>query len=181
MAKDFDPRRLDVRRFAEEGGQLDASDALGTYPRLVKETVETERRAREVRWHARGEILNPRHVQPEVWVHVEADASVPLVCQRCLQAVDVPLSVDRSFRFVADEATAAAEDDEAEEDLLALSRSFDLVELVEDELLMELPLSPRHDVCPEAVKMSAEDPGFEAAGAEKVHPFAVLGRLKTGK
>jgi uncharacterized protein len=179
MAKDFDPRRLDVRRFAEEGAELDASDALGTYPRLVEETVEAERGAREVRWHARGEMLNPRHVQPEVWVHVAADATVPLVCQRCLQTVEVPLSVDRSFRFVADEATAAAEDDEAEEDLLALSRSFDLVELVEDELLMELPLSPRHEVCPEPVKMSAEDEGFEAAGAEKVHPFAVLGKLKT--
>ena len=181
MATDFDPRRLDVRRFAEEGGELDASDALGTYPRLVEETVEAPRGDRQVHWHARGELVNPRHVQPEVWVHLEADARLPLVCQRCLQPVEVPLAVDRSFRFVADEATAAAEDDEAEEDLLALSRSFDLLELVEDELLMELPLSPRHEVCPEPVKMSVEDAGFEAAQADKVRPFAVLGKLKTGK
>lgn len=181
MAKDFDPRRLDVRRFAEEGGELDASDALGTYPRLVEETVDAGRAQRTVHWNARGELLNPRHVQPEVWVHLEADATLPLVCQRCLQTVEVPLSVQRDFRFVADEATAAAEDDEAEEDLLALSRSFDLLELVEDELLMELPLSPRHDVCPEPVKMSAEDEGFASAEGAKVHPFAVLGRLKTGK
>ena len=34
--------------------------------------------------------------------------------------MDVPVKVSRSFRFVADEATAAAEDDQAEEDLLAL-------------------------------------------------------------
>jgi uncharacterized protein len=114
-------------------------------------------------------------------VHLEADVDLPMVCQRCLNPVDVPLEVSRSFRFVADEATAAKEDDESEEDILALSRSFDLLELVEDELLMEVPVAPRHDVCPEAVKMSAEDPDFEAAQPEKEHPFALLGRLKVGK
>jgi uncharacterized protein len=93
----------------------------------------------------------------------------------------MPLVVQRAFRFVPDEATAAAQDDEAEEDLLALSRSFDLLELVEDELLMELPVAPRHETCPEDVKMSAVDPGFEQAATEREHPFAILGRLKTGK
>lgn len=180
MAKDFDPHRLDVRRFAEAAGRLEASDALRTYRRLVAET-EGEDLARAVRWQVRGELLNPHHVHPQVWVHLDAEATLPLVCQRCLHPVDVPLAVHRSFRFVADEATAAAEDDAAEEDLLALSRSFDLVELVEDELLMELPVAPRHEVCPEAVKMSAVDPGFEAAAPEKEHPFAVLGRLKAAK
>ena len=126
-------------------------------------------------------MVNPRHVQPEIWVHLQADTRLPLVCQRCLLPVDVPVAVDRSFRFVADEATAAAQDDEAEEDLLALSRSFDLLELIEDELLMELPVAPRHEVCPEPVKMSTADAAFDAAAPQKEHPFAVLGRLKTGK
>lgn len=180
MAKDFDPHRLDVRRFAEEGAELEAADTLGSYRRLVVET-EGQGLERPVRWQAHGELLNPQHVQPQVWVHLEAAATLPLVCQRCLQPVEVPVAVDRSFRFVADEATAAAQDEEAEEDLLALSRSFDLVELVEDELLMELPVAPRHEVCPAPVKMSAVDPGFDAASAETEHPFAVLGRLKTGK
>jgi uncharacterized protein len=180
MAKDFDPHRLDVRRFAEEGADLNASTALPGFPRLAAETEGADA-SRTVNWHARGELLNPRHVSPEVWVHLEAGAILPLVCQRCLNRVDVPLAVNRSFRFVADEATAAAQDDEAEEDLLALSRSFDLVELVEDELLMEVPVAPRHEACPEPVKMSSVDPGFETASAEKEHPFAVLGRLKSGK
>jgi uncharacterized protein len=180
MAKDFDPHRLDVRRFAEDGGEIDASEHLRSFQRLLAETQDAHL-DRNVRWHARGELRNPGHVHPQVWVHLEADASLPLVCQRCLTPVDVPLQVRRSFRFVADEATAAAEDDESEEDLLALSRSFDLVELVEDELLMELPVAPRHEVCPQPVKMSVADPDFEAAAAEKENPFALLGRLKTGK
>ena len=79
------------------------------------------------------------------------------------------------------EATAAAQDDDAEEEVLALSRDFDLLELVEDELLMDLPVAPMHDVCPEPVKMSAADEDFEAAEAARENPFAVLGRLKPGK
>ena len=180
MAKDFDPHRLDVRRFAEEGAELEASEGLRGFDRLLAE-AEAADPARPVHWRARGELLNPRHHTPEVWLHLEAGATLPLVCQRCLHPVDVDLAVKRSFRFVADEATAAAEDEECEEDLLALTRSFDLLELVEDELLMELPVAPRHEACPETVKMSASDPGFDAANAEKEHPFAVLGRLKTGK
>jgi uncharacterized protein len=180
MAKDYDPQRLDVRRFAENGAELEARSDLQKFVRLAAETQGSESPV-TVHWHARGEMHNPHHVHPQIWIHVEADTSLPLVCQRCLNPVDVALHVSRSFRFVADEATAAAEDDEAEEDLLALSRSFDLVELVEDELLMEVPVSPRHEVCPDPVKMSAEDPDFEAAGAEKENPFAVLTRLKSGR
>ena len=180
MAKDYDPQRLDVRRFAEEGAELAGQDALPRYRRLFAETQE-EPGDRSVTWQARGELLHPHHVQPQVWLHLDAAANLPLVCQRCLRPVDVGVAVDRSFRFVADEATAAAEDDESEEDLLALSRSFDLLGLIEDELLMEMPVAPRHDVCPEPVKMSASDADFEAAGAERENPFAVLGRLKSGK
>lgn len=180
MAKDFDPHRLDVRRFAEEGAQIGAQDRLGNFRRLLAE-IEGDGADRHVQWSARGELLNPLHVHPEVWVHLRADANLPLVCQRCLRPVDVPLAVDRAFRFVPDEATAAAEDDASEEDLLALSRSFDLLELVEDELLMELPVAPRHEACPEPVKMSAVDPGFEEAGVQRENPFAVLGKLRTGK
>jgi uncharacterized protein len=180
MAKDFDPHRLDIRRFAEEGGELEASVGLHAFARLTAETQQPEN-ARPVHWHAHGEIVNPRHIQPEIWLHLDAQTQLPLVCQRCLHPVDVPLAVNRSFRFVSDEATAAAQDDESEEDLLAISRNFDLLELVEDELLMELPVAPMHDVCPEPVKMSAADVGFETAAPEKEHPFAVLGRLKSGR
>lgn len=180
MAKDLAPQRLDVRRFAEEEGDMQGTEELRRLPRLAAETTDADP-ALPVHWHARGELRNPQHHAPEVWMHLEANAVLPLVCQRCLQPVDVPVAVDRSFRFVADEATAAAQDDASEEDLLALSRSFDLLELVEDELLMDLPVVPRHEVCPEPVKMSAVDPEFEAAETGKENPFAVLGRLKTGK
>jgi uncharacterized protein len=180
MKKEFDAQRLDVKRFAEEGAQLDSQAPLGGYARLL---AETQGRGTDnvVHWTARGELRNPGHLRPQVWMHLDARAVLPLVCQRCLVPVDIEAAVARSFRFVDDEASAAAEDDASEEDVLALSRSFDLVELVEDELLMDLPVAPRHEVCPEALPMSSGQEEFEAAMAERPRPFASLARLKGGK
>jgi uncharacterized protein len=106
--------------------------------------------------------------------------ALPLQCQRCLTPVLETVQAERSFRFVADEATAAALDDEAEEDILVISRDFDALDLVEDELILSLPLVPMHEVCPQAVPMSAVDPDF-AAATERPNPFGVLADLKTGQ
>ncbi|TWO68923.1 DUF177 domain-containing protein [Caenimonas sedimenti] len=180
MPKEFDPRRLDVRRFAEEAGTLAGVTPALSFPRLASE-LETVSASNEVRWTATGELRNPEHVHPEMWLYLEAEATFALTCQRCLQPVDVEVMLERPFRFVADEATAAAEDDEAEEEVLALSREFDLLELVEDELIMDLPVAPMHETCPVPVRMSSADPAYHLAEAERQHPFAVLGKLKAGK
>lgn len=177
MTKGHDPCRLDVRRFAEEAAELAMDEPLAAYPRLIDEPGGRGAQT-PVHWSARGELLNPSHVRPQVWLHLEAKAQLALTCQRCLQPVDVDVAVERSFRFVPDEATAASEDETAEEDVLAESRSFDLRQLVEDELLMDLPLAPRHDECPVALPQSAGDADFEQAQAEKANPFDVLGQLK---
>ncbi|WP_298923681.1 DUF177 domain-containing protein [uncultured Ramlibacter sp.] len=180
MNKEFAARRLDIKSFAEEGAQLAGRDTLDQYPRLLAET-QGRGAGLPLAWAAQGELRNAEHVNPQVWLHLQADATLPLVCQRCLGPVDVAVTVDRSFRFVADEETAAAQDDEAEEDLLALSASFDLAELVEDELLMEMPVVPRHEACPEPVKLTVADKDFEAAAGARDNPFAQLEKLKTGK
>jgi len=179
MSKEYSPRRLDVKSFAEDAGVLTGQEALGTHERLLAETggrgADTQ-----VTWSVRGELRNPQHHEPQVWLHLKAGAVLSLTCQRCLGPVEVPVTVERSFRFVADEATAAAEDDVSEEDVLALSRAFDLGGLVEDELLMEMPLAPRHETCP-PVRVAVEDEGFEGSSARHENPFAVLGRLKNPK
>jgi uncharacterized protein len=179
MKKAFDAHRLDVRRFAEEGAALSGEDKVGTFARLM---AETEGRGADlpVRWSAQGEMRDVNR-RSSAWIHLEAEASLPLICQRCLAPVDIKVAVDRSFRFVSDEATAASEDDESEEDVLAESRAFDLVELVEDELLMDLPVAPRHVICPVLPQFSASDAGFEAAQAKRENPFQVLAKLKPGK
>jgi len=180
MSKDFTARRLDVKGFAQESGLLQGHEPLRSLARLL---AETQGRGADspVNWVAQGELRNPGHVNPEIWLHLRADAVLALTCQRCLTEVDVPVAVDRRFRFAPDEEAAAAQDEEAEEDVLALSRSFDLIGLVEDEMLMELPLAPRHEACPVAVTLAVADEDFETAAAERENPFALLEALKSRK
>lgn len=134
-----------------------------------------------MRWEVSGELQTSAGGTDEVWLHMQAETQMPMVCQRCLTLASIDVHVDRSFRFVADEATAELEDDDAEEDVLALSKDFDLMELMEDELLMEVPLVPRHDICPVPVKMQVGDAAVEQAVAEKQNPFAMLQGLKVDK
>ena len=179
MKRQFNAQRLDVRAFAEDEERLSGESPLRDFSRLAEEAAGRGGE-RAVTWSAQGELLNPGHVEPEVWLHLNASTVLTLTCQRCLEPVEVPLAVDRSFRFVADEKTAEAQDDEAEEDLLAISRAFDLLGLVEDELLMEVPVVPRHEVCPAKVPWSAADADFEEAPPPE-NPFAALKVLKGGK
>jgi uncharacterized protein len=182
MKREFTPERLDVAAFAEAGGQLAGRHSLGQFARLAAEAVETtETEAGTVDWRATGEQRHDAAGRAEPWLHLHAQAALPLVCQRCLTPVRTDLEVDRWFRFAPDEDTAAALDEESDEDVLVLSREFDLPGLVEDELLMALPITPRHDVCPQDVPLSVADPDFEAAGNERPNPFAALAKLKPGK
>lgn len=180
MSREFTPGRLDVSRFAEAGATLSGDEPLQTYARLSAELAAPAADA-SVQWEAEGGVRDGLAGNPVPWLHLTASATVPLICQRCLTPVDVDLQVDRWFRFVADEDTAAAEDEESEEDVLVASRDFDLHALVEDELLMEIPVTPRHERCPEPVRLSAADPDFEAAEAARPNPFAVLGKLRSDK
>lgn len=182
MTKEYSPERLDVKAFVQAGARLAGHDSLLKYERLAQEAQGLHPDL-YVDWQAAGELRagadNGEGAQ--LWLHLKVQASLPMLCQRCLTPVDVPLQVDRSFRFVADEATAEALDDEAEEDLLAISREFDLLELIEDELLMALPVVPSHEECPVPVVMASSDEDFDAASAEKPNPFAALAALVPGK
>lgn len=180
MTKEHSPDRLDVKAFAQAGGHLSGHDTLLKYARLVEEAKGLHPDLR-VDWAADGEVRSTHGIGGQVWLRLKASASMPLICQRCLQPVDVPLEVDREFRFVADEATAEALDDESEEDLLALSREFNLRELIEDELLMAVPLVPRHDECPVPVQLASSDEDFEEASASAPNPFAALAGLRKDK
>ena len=181
MMREFNPDRLDVAAFAESAGALSEADTPTRYPRLLAESSEPPAADSRVRWRARGVQRTDAGATDVPWLHLTAEATLPLLCQRCLEAVETQLTVDRWFRFVADEDTAAAEDDASEEDVLVASRDFDLRALIEDELLMALPVAPRHEVCPEPVRLSVSDEGFEAAQSERPNPFAALLRLQGDK
>ncbi len=179
MTKELAAPRLDGRAFAQGAGNLSGWEPLARFPRIVDASAH-EAPDGLVHWEARGEARQSAIGQPELWMHLDADARGPQVCQRCLGAMQVHLQVERWFRFVEDEASATAQDETCEEDLLVLDHDFDLHGLIEDELLLELPYIARHEACPTQPTMSVSDPAFVAEPV-RPNPFAALASLKPGK
>ena len=89
----------------------------------------------------------------------------------------VTLDVRRSIRFVHGADLAQQLDEEGEEDVLDSSAALDLRELIEDELILALPLVPRHDVCPQPLAQADHGADADDIGSQ-AHPFAVLASLR---
>ncbi len=180
MEKKLDPQHLDVVSFARDGLRLQGEGALADWPRLAEEKFGDAHAAGQVQWLLQGRSVAQSGAPDQLWLDLKASLMLPMQCQRCLGPVLEAVQAERSFLFVADEAAAQALDDEVEDDVLVISRDFDATALVEDELILSLPLVPLHEVCPETLPMSVADPAFEAA-AERPNPFGVLASLKTGQ
>lgn len=177
--REFDPARLDVAAMAEQGASLSGSWPLASLLRLAASThAQAPPKASDtVTWSVRGERRPVAGAPAEIWLHLRAGACLELECQRCLGPVATALQIDRALRFVAGEDQAAALDSQSEDDVLALSRSLDLRDLAEDELLLELPLVPRHEVCPQPLPLASESALIDGE-MERPNPFAVLQALK---
>ena len=176
-ARDFDPFRLEVQAFAKEAGQFEGRWPLAQLARVAESALAEPGGGpvTEVVWSAQGEQRFARGAT-QTWLHLKAGTSLALECQRCLQPMPVALEVERSFLFVHGEDTAAKIDADSEDDVLALTRSLDLRELIEDELLLAMPLVPRHDVCPKPLPLGPNEDLTET----KPNPFAALAVLRRG-
>lgn len=175
-SRSADPLRLDVEVFAKEGQSLDGEWPLATFDRLADAAHSGAKPSSSdlVHWHAEGESRPMRGGAPQTWLHLGTQTRLSLVCQRCLGPVEMPIAAERSFLFVAGEDAAAKLDADTEDDVLAMTRALDLRLLVEDELLLALPLVPRHETCPQPLPMASEQPVEQ----EQPHPFAALANLK---
>jgi uncharacterized protein len=101
------------------------------------------------------------------------DGEVALVCQRCLLPFSYGLDTHSLLVLASDEADADATEEALDDeriDVIVGSAALDLLQLVEDEVLLALPLSPRHPKCP--------DGGSVPAPEKPDSPFAVLQKLK---
>ena len=169
-----------MNAFATAADTLTGETPVSDFERLGSELAEPAADTR-VTWEATGERRAGADGALAPWLHLRVEATLPFVCQRCLTPVQLPLTVDRAFRFVADEETAALEDEASDEDVLVAARDSHLLPLIEDELLMEVPVTPRHEVCPVPVPLSVATPGFAAAEEAAANPFAALDALRGRK
>ena len=154
MNHDFSLEALDIRALIQTEASLAGPLPLAAFGRVTADVQGTEAGGEihgDVDWQAQGRVVPVAGAADELWLDLVVDAEIPQICQRCLKPMRSALHIERSFRFVADEQTAAALDEESEDDVLVISRQFDLHALIEDELLMGAPLVPRHDTCPQNI------------------------------
>ena len=105
-------------------------------------------------------------------LNLQLDASLQVSCQRCLNPM--PLHLQREFHYLINdtplsdnEFTDLEQIDDV--DLQEPSQAMDLVALIEDEMLMALPIAPTHEVdCSGTINKGLTESG------EKPNPFAVL-------
>jgi uncharacterized protein len=102
-----------------------------------------------------------RFRQPSLHLHIRT--KLPVICQRCLD--EMLVNVDLSFDYLISDVAMNALDENDEMDWLEANNEMDLQELIEDELLLALPIAPTHDKNCNKLSMQS---------GEKPNPFAVL-------
>ena len=152
--------------FCRVADQASGTTAVAEFVRLRADLHDA---SGELSWAFQG----GRHSEGLPQLSLTVKGEVRLVCQRCLTPFTQQINADSRLVLVADEAQAEATEERLDDesiDVIVGSTAMDLLELVEDEALLSLPLSPRHEVCPE---------GAEAVVNSKLEsPFAILKKLK---
>ncbi len=149
--------------FAREGRVLEGTLPVSGFERLHDLLTE-------VTGDLSFRLQGSKGLHGELMLHLEVSGTLPLTCQRCLSAVPFNLDVDSLLELVpegADMSQDELEDDTR--DFLPVASELDVAGLVEDEILLALPVAPRHEKC--------GLPGAADAG-ERINPFATLAGLK---
>lgn len=158
----------DVWELSRRGGSIEGGLALKDAPRLAEQLADT---AGALRYRLRG--LVDGLGRPAAALHVEG--RVRARCDRCGGPVEVHIDERAQFFFVADEKELGTLPiDESPEEPLLGSRRFDVTALVEDQAILALPISPRHDDC------AAAAPAEPEAGpdGDAHRPFEALAALR---
>ncbi|MGT0246719.1 DUF177 domain-containing protein [Burkholderia pyrrocinia] len=194
-AAPLDPHAVDLFEFARSGRQAAGAVRLSQLPRMLNEVpADAPDRDTVFTWQAEGftqkELQGDGADGQQPYLRLAVHGQAWLTCQRCMTPYDQAFGVDMVYRVVATEEEAEEfplDDDEA--DVIVGSRQFDLVDLIEEELLLSLPLVPKHEVCPavhESLVSGASGPEGEAGEesdeaadeGKRPNPFAALQALK---
>jgi len=149
--------------FAREGRVLNGTFAVSSLERLHDLLVD-------VSGDVSFQIQGFKGGRGELLLQLQVTGFLPLACQRCLEVVSFELDVDSLLEVIpegADMSQDELEDDTR--DFLPVAGELNVAELVEDEILLALPVAPRHEKC--------GLPGAADAG-ERINPFDALAGLK---
>jgi uncharacterized protein len=152
------PRTIDGRTVAREELAIHGRLGAEALPRLAASGAATD--------GFEFAIRGGRNAQGKDCLRIEARGAVEMSCQRCLAPTRMGIDVDTELELAdSDEEIAAADDDV---DRALATPAMPVAALVEDEILLALPMVPRHAEC--------EAPGSRDDAVAS--PFAALGTLR---
>ena len=138
---------------------------------LVRLADETADRSGTLSWVLIGGENHGGHAQ----LTLSVTGSLQIMCQRCLTPFAFDIDSESVLILAKDEASADEIDallDDDQIDVIVGSKTLSVTQLVEDEALLALPLSPKHPVCPDSSALEA------LKSSKKESPFAMLKNLK---
>jgi len=170
------PHALALFDFARTDGELHGTVLLSALPRLRDLLVSDA--VAPVEWTLRGFQRALGGMRPQAMVTLRVHADLRLVCQRCLQEMIQEIDDAAEFRLVVGEPPLTLEELEAEDEALPAEDPVDVLELIEDQIILALPLVPMHAVCP-GHQTAGQSPPLPDASVrvERQHPFANLREL----
>jgi uncharacterized protein len=153
---------------------------IAALPRVAEEASSVEP-GDGFHWQVKTHFVDSPGSEPRQILELAVKGRIHLVCQGCLRDCGLDLAQKSRFVLVAteEEADAFPMEDDQQEPLVA-SQHFDLLGLIEDEILLSMPLIPKHPegACqPHASSFGAA--GEDADASEKPqNPFNILKNMK---
>lgn len=167
------PDKIAPRKLANAGSRIEGEIPLQRMPRLASLLSGTEGRAKV--------ILEAGIDEQDIrFLRGHIDTTVVLNCQRCLEPVQLTLDVDFQLGMIYSESQMSnLPADYAP--LLVPKDEVSMSELVEDELILALPLVAMHEDRGQCEAMGFVWPGQDSSvePADRVHPLAALSTLLT--
>jgi uncharacterized protein len=132
---------IDGLEFARTGSKLRGTWPVAGFPRL-RDALHTDEGTLQ------SELRGVPEESGRPALRLEVDGTLQLVCQRCLGALEYPLHIEVSLQLAATQAEIDADPLEAEgPERIVANRRMPVRDLIEDELLLAIPLAPRHERC----------------------------------
>jgi len=161
------PDRVDVARQVQAQRTFEGSLPLASMQRLRGSLDDTE-------GEARYSIEFGRDGLGIAFLALRVEAALPLSCQRALETFAYRVAIDQRLGLIASESEEASLP-EGYEPLLVADGQLDLADVIEDELILALPVVPLKPGAPLEWK---DAPAEDEADEQRPNPFAVLGSLK---
>jgi len=92
-------------------------------------------------------------------LHLALGGMLHLRCQRCLEDIEYPLELKAGLKLVKEESDLPdIEEEDPEVDSIVVRDRMEILPLIEDEILLDLPFSPRHAACESGSEIVRESP-----------------------